>query len=282
MAVSNTVSGEIAMARIIATLIRKSPGASTPLMMAKTIFAAAALLAAVAIDARADTLASACTKTYSPQTLENTQPLNLGQLKKQIYFYACSGAYDSEMNKVLADAKAYVEMRASQVTNPAIVLDIDETSLSNLPQELANDFGYIKKAPCENPPKGPCGWDDWMSEPYAKAIEGTLTLFEAAKAHKVAVFFITGRRLSKDKQEDDPLYKATVENLTKAGYAHWDGLTLRSKNDNMTVAGYKSGARAKIAEHYTIIVNVGDQQSDLAGGYAERAYKLPNPIYYIP
>ena len=51
----------------------------------------------------------------------------------------------------------------------------------------------------------------------------------------------------------------------------------------MTVIQYKSGARAKIAEEgYTIIVNAGDQASDLAGGYAERAYKLPNPFYYIP
>jgi len=41
--------------------------------------------------------------------------------------------------------------------------------------------------------------------------------------------------------------------------------------------------RGKIAaQGYTIIVNVGDQQSDLDGGYAERAYKLPNPFYYLP
>jgi hypothetical protein len=33
---------------------------------------------------------------------------------------------------------------------------------------------------------------------------------------------------------------------------------------------------------YTIIVNVGDQQSDFAGGYAERAYKVPDPFYFIP
>jgi len=30
---------------------------------------------------------------------------------------------------------------------------------------------------------------------------------------------------------------------------------------------------------YKIIANVGDQQSDLNGGYSERTYKLPNPIY---
>ncbi len=249
----------------------------------KAALFAAVLIALTAGSAHADTLASVCQKTYAPATLDNTQPINLGQLKQQIYFYACSGAYDADMNKVLAEAKAYVEMRAGQVSKPALVLDIDETSLSNLPQELANDFGYIRHAPCDALPKGPCGWAEWTGKPLAKVIEGTLSLFKAAKTHKVAVFFITGRRLSSDNKEGDPLYEATVENLTKAGYSDWDGLALRPKNDNRTTAGYKSGERGKIAERgFTIIANVGDQQSDLAGGYAERAYKLPNPMYYIP
>jgi predicted secreted acid phosphatase len=109
----------------------------------------------------------------------------------------------------------------------------------------------------------------------ANAIPGTLDLFKAARAHNVTVFFITGRHGN----ERD----ATVKNLKAAGYDGWAGLVLRPDNDNRTVAGYKSGERAKIAEQgYTIIVNVGDQQSDLDGGYAERAYKLPNPFYYIP
>ena len=33
---------------------------------------------------------------------------------------------------------------------------------------------------------------------------------------------------------------------------------------------------------YTIVVNVGDQWSDLAGGYSEGGFKLPNPFYHIP
>ena len=33
---------------------------------------------------------------------------------------------------------------------------------------------------------------------------------------------------------------------------------------------------------YDILVNVGDQRSDLTGGYARRGFKLPNPMYLIP
>ena len=39
------------------------------------------------------------------------------------------------------------------------------------------------------------------------------------------------------------------------------------------------------ADHRTgllIVVNMGDQDSDLAGGYAERTFKLPDPFYYVP
>ena len=41
--------------------------------------------------------------------------------------------------------------------------------------------------------------------------------------------------------------------------------------------------RAQIEQQgYTIIANLGDQPSDLAGGYAERTYQLPNPFCRIP
>ena len=108
-----------------------------------------------------------------------------------------------------------------------------------------------------------------------RPIDGTLALYEAARQHHVAVFFITGRHQGER--------AATEKNLRAAGYSAWDGLTLRPDHDNRTTIEYKSAARAKIAEQgYTIIVNAGDQHSDLAGGYAERAYKLPNPFYFIP
>ena len=90
----------------------------------------------------------------------------------------------------------------------------------------------------------------------------------------MAAFFVTGRYKNEE--------TVTVTNLKAAGYDGWAGLVLRTPNDNMTVAGFKSGERAKIAAHYTIIVNVGDQRSNLDGGFAERAFKLPNPFYYIP
>jgi len=32
-------------------------------------------------------------------------------------------------------------------------------------------------------------------------------------------------------------------------------------------------------EGYVIVANVGDQNSDLVGGYCRKFFKLPNPFY---
>jgi acid phosphatase len=50
-----------------------------------------------------------------------------------------------------------------------------------------------------------------------------------------------------------------------------------------SAADYKTPHREAIeAMGYTIVANVGDQPSDLAGGHAEQTFKLPNPFYRIP
>ena len=50
-----------------------------------------------------------------------------------------------------------------------------------------------------------------------------------------------------------------------------------------SAADFKAPERRKIAERgYTIVLSLGDQESDLKGGYAERTFKLPNPVYYLP
>jgi predicted secreted acid phosphatase len=207
--------------------------------------------------------------------IPTSQPPNLGDLKQQIREYQRSGAYDRDLAAVAAAAQAFVEQRAGEVSKPALVLDIDETSLSNWPQLEANDFGYIPKGPCRNLPEGPCGSLAWDFTLRAKAIEPTLALFNAAKAKGVSVFFITGRRESER--------RVTAANLRAAGYHGWAGLVMREPNDKRSIADYKSGERAKIeVKGYLIIANMGDQPSDLAGGHAERGFLLPDPFYRIP
>jgi predicted secreted acid phosphatase len=46
---------------------------------------------------------------------------------------------------------------------------------------------------------------------------------------------------------------------------------------------YKSGTRAYItSQGFRVVADIGDQFSDLLGGFAARTFKMPNPNYYLP
>ena len=243
-----------------------------PLILGFSWFAA--LLIAVPSDVAAATV---CPSKPYRQILSPSHPRNLGELKLQLLDYKCFGAYDREIARILAGARVYVERRAARVKNPALVLDIDETALTNWPQMLANDFGYIIEGPCDLRQNFPCGIQAWEKSTQAEAIKPTLELFNAAKTKGVAVFFITGRT------EDEQERSATETNLRRAGYDGWTKLVMKPRDSSAaSTADYKASERAKIEKlGYRIIANVGDQESDLRGGHAERIYRLPNPFYFI-
>jgi acid phosphatase len=91
----------------------------------------------------------------------------------------------------------------------------------------------------------------------------------------VAVFFISGRPPN--------LREATERNLREQGYDPTGVILLPEGAHFKSAVDFKAPERRKIAEQgYTIILSMGDQESDLAGGFAERTFKLPNPVYYLP
>lgn len=149
----------------------------------------------------------------------------------------------------------------------ALVLDIDETSLSNYCEMKREDYGFLSEM-----------FNAWeVSSEADMALPGTLRLFNHARAEGVEVFFITGRPGEQK--------AATAKNLEAAGYKGWKGLSLREgPQKTMTTVEYKSQERKKIVDAgYRIVMNVGDQWSDLNGEpRGEISVKLPNPFYYLP
>jgi predicted secreted acid phosphatase len=204
------------------------------------------------------------------------QPANVGEAKTAATAYHASGAYAHDLALVAAAAGAWIIERAPQVSHPALVLDIDETALSNWEVIRANDFGRIINGPCNALPEGPCGWAAWDLLGRTPAIDPTLTLFRQARALNVTVFFITGRPESQR--------AATERNLQNAGYQGYAALYMVPDGVRYpSAADFKAPVRSAIAAAgYTIIANMGDQPSDLAGGHAEKAFLLPNPFYRIP
>jgi len=199
---------------------------------------------------------------------------SLYEAQARVERYISSGRYDTELSEVVARARTYMEKRAPAVMKPAIVLDIDETSLSNWPAYRVNGWVRIPNGPCDLE-RGPCGLRAWQAMATSKALAPTLELAKRADALKVAVFFITGR--------PDNLRDATERNLQQAGY-HPAGVVLQPPGAAFKSAvDFKAPERRKIAQSgYTIILSMGDQESDLNGGYAEKTFKLPNPVYFLP
>jgi acid phosphatase len=251
----------------------------------------AAALAACAVSAgspaRAQAQVAGCPQAQPAAAFDTTWPINIGLLQQRLIAYRCND-YMKEFAAEVAKAHAWVGQRAPQVARPAVVLDIDETSLSNWEQLYHNQFAYVPSGPCDLKSGTPCGQHEWELGAHGVALAPTLDLVRFLQTLKdknggaVALFFITGRG-------EDPFERTATEwNLRREGYEGWQRLYMRpADNPGANVAVYKTRMRRDIEDmHYTIIANLGDQYSDLigddAGDHAERCYKLPNPFYFIP
>lgn len=192
---------------------------------------------------------------------------NLTFVKEELAQYYESGAYFSEIESVIDQAKQNLIHQVHQRTareKLAIVFDIDDTVISNYPLLKMEDFGGSYDIRLKLVMKG--------GQPV---IPAALSLYKLALEKNVHVFFVTGRPLSAK--------EVTEKVLNDAGFTTWVGIYYKPETyNNKPASEYKSVARKKIMEQgYKIIENIGDQYSDLIGGYALATYKLPNPFYYI-
>lgn len=193
-------------------------------------------------------------------------PANLALLRQEIIHYHDSGEYMHEVDIQFQQAKIFLNhyLTSNKTQKPAIVLDIDETVLSNYEALRSQNFNddetaFIKQITSGN----------------YHAIPAALDLYHYAKEKNVAVFFITGRY--------ENFRASTIKNLHQAGFDGWDGLYLKPVDYHAkSAAPYKTKTRQKIQENgYDIVLNIGDQKSDLRGGFADKTVKLPNPFYFV-
>ena len=209
--------------------------------------------------------------------------------------------YAAEAESVAADGGHYLAAQAGKGVKPAIVLDVDDTTLTTWNYELYSNWDF-------NP--GTNG--TFVTDQRFPATPGMRAMAQAAADEGYAIFFLTGRPAAQE--------AATLGNLTSdgvgvdAGYpapttialpggGTLDGLFTKppvgSYPDYLTkpefcaaaiaaskscpTIQYKSGTRAYIESlGYTIVGNFGDQYSDLLGGFADKTFKMPNPNYYLP
>lgn len=239
------------------------------------IAAVGALLLALQACASAPGAGTSCPAPPRDRAPVAATPLNIDLVKRQLLSYQKDGVYVADIKAVYDVAEAYIDSWRGRVTNPAIVLDIDETVLTNWDTFVANNFGFFPDAArCDIPSKEACGFNVWIAQARAAAIEPGRDFFNRMKAKGVAIFFVTGRR---DRQR-----ATTVANLESQGISGWSDLITRPDADHGSAQPFKTRVRETIQARYTILANIGDQLSDLDGGRAAQcAFKLPNPFYFI-
>jgi len=191
---------------------------------------------------------------------------NLTDIVNQLIRYHDYGQYDFEIRQVANSARDYLDRRVKEAAKDeklAAVFDIDETSLSN----------WAAMSEC-----GLCSYRvqaKLYPDAQGAAIVPVLELYNFAKAKGVKTFFLTGRKEAER--------VSTIKNLKDVGYSGWEDLIMRPDDNSDPARVYKPARRQAIAaKGYTIVLNIGDQASDLAGCCAERSFKLPNPFYLVP
>ncbi|WP_375490884.1 HAD family acid phosphatase [uncultured Jatrophihabitans sp.] len=210
-------------------------------------------------------------KAYYGDTVSGTNPDGTPQ-----HLPSPTSAYAAEMHGIEANAQHYLAQRARHQHakgTKAILLDVDDTSLNTYNYEIFSNFVY-----------NPASNATFVNGEAFPAVFGMPDLVAKAQAKGYKIFFLTGR--------PETQRAATDGNLTKVGYPVVDSQVylkdqtkpwLASCAPSCTTIQYKSLTRRYIeSQGYDIVANFGDQYSDLSGGYADKDYKLPNPMYYLP
>jgi hypothetical protein len=194
-----------------------------------------------------------------------------------LHEFSPTGAYANEVTGVTVDTRQYLANRARHPGGfdgtPALVFDIDDTTLTTYDYEIYSNFVF-------NPTTNAA----FVNNAVFPATPGMVSLVTWARDHGYTVFFLTGR--------PETQRPGTLTNLTNVGYAPVSANTflkdqtlpwLTSCTPTCTSEQYKTLTRQHLEDTgYDVVANLGDQFSDLRGGFADRTVKIPNPMYFLP
>ena len=161
------------------------------------------------------------------------------------YYALCIQAYNMAKFQIDRALMSYSEKPL------AIVADIDETVLNNLPyNEMLIKTGESFR---QNT------WSEWVNKKEAEPIPGSLDFFNYVEDRGIEIIYLSNRR--------EENYEPTKANLISAGFPFDDQtiMLLRDKNGNKE-------SRRKQLSGYKIVLLLGDNLSD----FNERFYKESN------
>ena len=202
------------------------------------------------------------------------EPANVGDAKTAAIAYHDSGQYERELAEVAAQAINWIGTQAPAAPRAAVVFDIDETALSNWEVIKANDFGRFIDGPVQ-----PARCMRLAGLGPDRAVDGDPAdaghLHHGQGSGRSHLLHHRPRRRAARGDGAQPAVNG-LHRIHPADHGA-GGCAVR-------VGGRLQGAAARRieAEGYTIVANIGDQPSDLAGGHSEQTFLLPDPFYRIP
>lgn len=165
---------------------------------------------------------------------------------------------------------------------PAVILDIDETVLDNLPYQAQ----LIKTHSEFNS----TSWTQWTQQASAQPVPGASEFLHHAESKGITIFYVTNRDA---KQEAD-----TRKNLAQLNLPVRNDIdVVLTKNENGWNTSDKSSRRAYVAKNFRIIALVGDDFGDFdsaaygtpeqrletakvrADYWGTKWFLIPNPVY---
>ncbi len=187
---------------------------------------------------------------------------------RALYYQAFNLAHD-RLNQILSADTTGRKM--------AVVVDIDETVLSNSPWQA---YSILKDAPY------PEGWDDWIKSAGADPTPGAVDFLKYAVSHGVNVYYISNRK------EDN--LQPTIKNLKKWNFPEADVSHVLLK----TTTSDKTERRFNVEKTREIVLMMGDNLGDFQqlfqgkgseernalvnqneSKFGRRFIMLPNPMY---
>lgn len=174
---------------------------------------------------------------------------------------------------------------------PAIVVDIDETMLSN--------SRYQWELAASGAPFDEQSWDAWIQRRDAGAVPGAVEFVRRVSALNATVFYVSNRTCRpRGAGEACPQAEDTLENLAAAGFPKPRAEQLLLESMRPDWSEDKSSRRSHLSANYRIVELVGDDLGDfipsartatearrnqLMAEYRSRWgngwFLLPNPMY---
>lgn len=155
--------------------------------------------------------------------------------------------------------KEYLQ-QTSKEQKPAIVIDLDETILNNIPlvaMGLYQGFDFTEWGE---------KWQEWVEAAKAELIPGSKDFLNYADQHGFAIFYISNRL-----QETHDL---TIENLVKMDLP-------QVTNDNVLLwgdMGTKKERRQRIQEDFEIVLLIGNSLYDLSSEFIQDSVEQQHEV----